>query len=178
MEITLTQTTAADRHVVTNMFTAYFYDMAQYDPHLIINEHGLPLWMPAGATGIRTHDECVRFNWWIRDSCEPYIVRVDGGPAGFVIICAEREHLSEDVDFELMDFYITPKYRRQGVGRQAARAAFNLHQGAWAVYQLPANTPARRFWQQVVATYTGGRYENLDNGTQQRFRNDAGALAS
>lgn len=171
MDITLTRAGDNDRHVVTNMFTAYFYDMSQYDPNLIINQHGLPMWAPSGLPGPRSHEEAVTFNWWIRDRCELYIIRADGWPAGFVIVCADKGVLPEGVDFELMDFYIAPKYRRQGVGRQAARAAFDLHHGTWLVYQLEANLPARRFWQTVIAHYTGGAYENLDGGTQQRFRN-------
>lgn len=43
MTITLTRTSETDRHVVTNMFTAYFYDMDQHDDNLIINAHGLPM---------------------------------------------------------------------------------------------------------------------------------------
>lgn len=170
MQITLTRTTDADRHVVTNMFTAYFYDMSQYDPQLIINEHGLPMWEPFGLPSPQTHEECARFNWWIRDRCELYIIRADGRPAGFVIVCTDPAHLPDGVEFELMDFYIAPRYRRQAVGRRAARAALDLHRGAWVVFQLAANTPARRFWQAVIADYTGGQFENLDGGTQQRFR--------
>lgn len=170
MQITLAPTTDADRHVVTNMFTAYFYDMSQYDPQLIINDHGLPMWAPSGLPGPETHEACVRFNWWVRDQCELYIIRADGRPAGFVIVAVGLAHLPAGVEFELMDFYIAPKYRRQGVGRQAARAALDLHRGAWVVYQLEANMPARQFWHAVIADYTSGQFENLDGGTQQRFR--------
>lgn len=171
MTIRLTRTTEADRHIVTNMFPAYFYEMSQYDDNLIINDHGLPMWAPFGLPGPRTYDECVRFNWWIRDTCELYVIRVDDRPAGFVIICADRSHLPEGVDLELMDFYIAPKYRRKAIGAQAAAAALNLHQGVWVVYQLERNLPARQFWQRVISAYTGGQYENLDGGTQQRFNN-------
>lgn len=170
MQITLTRTTPVDHHVVTNMFVAYFYDMSQYDPQLIINDHGLPMWAPFGLPGPQTHEECVRFNWWIRDQCELYIIRADGRPAGFVIICADGAHVPPGVEFELMDFYIVPKYRRQGVGWSAARAALDLHRGAWVIYQLEANMPARRFWQAAIADYTHDQFENLDGGTQQRFR--------
>lgn len=171
MDVTVTPTTVVDRHVVTNMFTAYFYDMSQYDPELIINDPELPRWSPANGSGLQTRDQRVLFNWWLRDSCELYIIRADNTPIGFVIICANAARLPDGVEFEMMDFYIAPNYRRQGVGRRAARAALDLHHGTWVVYQLDANTPARCFWQQVLSDYTGGRFENLDGGTQQRFRN-------
>jgi predicted acetyltransferase len=171
LHVTLSLTSHADSHVVTNMFTAYFYELAQFDENLIINDHGLPMWAPFGGEGPRTHQECVGFNWWIRDRCELWLVRADGRPAGFTIILRADTNLPEGVDIELMDFYITPKYRRQGVGVQAARAAFDLYHGRWVVYQLERNLAARAFWQQVIGDYTGGAYQNLSEGTEQRFTN-------
>jgi len=172
MEVTLTLSTPEDRHVVTNMFVAFFYDLSQYDENLIINAHGLPTWAPAGLPGPRTHQECVEMNWWIRDDCLLYIIKADGNPAGFVTICTEKKHLPIDVDFELVDFYIAPKYRRQGIGWKAARLAFETrHGGIWQVFQLARNAPALAFWHGFIADYTGGNYESLDEGTQQRFLN-------
>ncbi len=156
---------------VQNFFLDYFYTMSQYDPQIIINSYGLPMWSPFGLPGPTTSQECIRFNWWIRDICLQYVIMADGQPAGFVIICADQAHLAPGVDYELMDFYITPKYRRQKIGRLAARAAFDLFQGRWQVFQLEQNPPARTFWQSVVGEYTNGNYENLDGGTQQRFQN-------
>jgi predicted acetyltransferase len=171
MPITLARTSAETRHIAANLFTAYFYDLSQYDDQIVINAHGLPVWEPFGLPGPRTLDECAPYNWWVRDQCEIYLVLADGSPAGFVIIAAGLAHIPEGIDFELQDFYIAPRYRRRGIGRIAARLAFELHHGAWVVYQLERNHPARVFWQGVVNEYTGGQYENLDGGTQQRFRN-------
>lgn len=170
-EIRLTRALDDDMQIVRNMFLGYFYDMSQYDDNLIINDYGLPMWAPFGLPGPRSADECVRFNWWIRDRCEHYVIRGDGGPAGFVIICADPAHLPEGVEYELMDFYVAPRYRRRGVGRAAARLAFELHHGSWVVYQLARNAPALRFWHELIADYTGGSFTMLDEGTQQRFRN-------
>ncbi|MBX0328281.1 GNAT family N-acetyltransferase [Oscillochloris sp. ZM17-4] len=170
-EIRLTRALGADAQIVRNMFVGYFYDMSQYDDNLIINDYGLPMWAPFGLPGPRTAEECVSFNWWIRDRCELYVIRAGGSPAGFVIICADAAHLPDGVEYELMDFYVAPRYRRQGVGRRAARLALDLHRGAWVVYQLARNAPALRFWHALVADYTGGDFTMLDEGTQQRFNN-------
>jgi predicted acetyltransferase len=176
MEVNLTRARGDERQIVDNMFTAYFYDLSQYDDYLLINAHGLPVWALDGQEpedGPRTHEECRRFNWWVRDTCELYVIRADSRPAGFVIICpAPAEHMPVGIDYELMDFYIAPKYRRRGVGARAARLAFDLHRGAWVVYQLERNLAARTFWQRAVGEYTGGRFENHQAGTEQRFRND------
>jgi predicted acetyltransferase len=169
--VALERTTEQTEHIVKNMFVAYFNDTAPYNDECVINAHGLPVADRPGSANPRTYDECVRFNWWIRDRCELYIVRADGTPAGFVIILTDLLHLPPGVDMELMDFYIMPKYRGRDVGRMAARAAFDLHHGCWQVGELARNAPAIRFWHSVINEYTRGQYENLENGTQQRFRN-------
>ena len=156
--------------VVRNMFTAFFYDLSAYDDNLVINPFGLPTWAPSGLPGPRDHAECARLNWWVRDRCEAYVIRVDGKPAGFVHVLRDRRHLAQEVDQELLDFYIAPKYRRKGVGRQAARLTFDLYPGTWQVFELARNEPALKFWHGVIEDYTGGNYQDMDGGTQQRFR--------
>jgi len=150
---------------------AYLYDTAPYGDECVINEHGLPLCGTFDLPNPRTHDECVGYNWWIRDQCERYIVHADAIPAGFAIILADATYLPPAVDYEVMDFFITPKYRAQGVGRLASRTAFDLHRGWWLVGELARNAPAIRFWHSVIGEYTHGEYQDGENGTQQRFRN-------
>ena len=170
-DVTLAEVTDDTRHVLRNLFTVYFSELSQWDPLVALNEHGLPVWIAFGLPQPRTHDECVTYNWWIRDSCRQYLILADGHPAGFVIINPGPQFLPEGVDYDLLDFFVAHKYRRQGIGRQAARAAFDLSHGQWEVVQLEGNAPAIAFWNGVVAEYTGGRYESLDGGTRQRFGN-------
>ena len=177
-EITLIRAqTAEEQHIVRNLFVAYFYDLSQFDDNLIINEYGLPMWLPFGLPGPKTAEECATYNWWIRDKCLLYVIRVDGQPAGFAIVLADRNHLTPEVEYELMDFYIAPRYRRQGVGGQAAQQVFDAHRGNWQLFELDRNEPARRFWQNTLTDYTGGNFTNLDEGTQQRFCNRTSILS-
>ncbi len=171
MDVTI-ETAAPDTlQIVKNMFVAYFYDMSQYDDGLIINPYGLPHWAAFGPGGPKTAEECAAMNWWIRDRCEAIIIRADGVSAGFTFICADKAHLPPEIDFELLDFYIAPKYRRQSVGRQAARLILNRQRGRWQLFELARNLPALTFWRGFLADYTNGAYENLNDGTQQRFDN-------
>lgn len=173
MQVTLelANQSAQMMQTIKHFFLGYFYDMAQYDDNIIMNEAGLPTWKPDGLPGPQTTNEFVVANWWIRDDCQHYLVRADGIPAGFVMICAEKKHLPTDIDYEMLAFYITPKYRRQGVGHRAALQALDLYHGRWVVYELERNLPARTFWQAILGEYTHGNFEDLDNGTEQRFRN-------
>lgn len=171
LAVALERTTEQTEHIVKNMFVAYLGDTAPYSDDCVINEHGLPVWGTFDLPTPRTHDECVRRNWWVRDRCEVYIVRSNGTPAGFMILLTDPTHLPPGVNVELMDFYIAPKYRGQGLGRTAACAGFDLHHGCWQVEELARNVPAIRFWHSVIHEYTNGQYEDLHNGTRQRFRN-------
>ncbi len=170
-EVTLAEVTDGTRHVLRNLFTVYFSELSQWDDLVALNEHGLPVWTAFGLPQPRTHDECVTYNWWIRDGCRQYLILDAGRAAGFVIINAGPDQLPDGVQFDLLDFFVAHKHRRRGIGRLAARAAFDLFHGEWEVAQLEGNVPAIAFWNGVVAEYTGGRYESLDGGARQRFGN-------
>ncbi|MEX1021349.1 MAG: GNAT family N-acetyltransferase [Litorilinea sp.] len=183
MNITLSQGTPQDRQIVENLMVAFFMDLARYDDQMLINAYGLPMFVPPEETSIesdtaapvdaaRTWEQCRRANWWVRDRCTLYVIRVAGVPAGYAAVLADPVYLPDaGVDFELVDFYIVPKYRGQGVGRAAARLVFDNHRGRWVVYELEKNQPARAFWQQILHEYTHGQFENRQGGVEQRFRN-------
>ncbi|MEP6754130.1 MAG: GNAT family N-acetyltransferase [Chthonomonadales bacterium] len=176
MNVHVLEANEQEKLAVKNLFTAYFLDLSGHDDNIHINEYGLPVFYvdgkPPGAEMVTTTEECVTFNWWIRDDCITYIIRVEDLVAGFAFVCQDRRQISSGVDNELVDFYVAPPFRNQGVGTAAARQIFRMHDGTWQVFQLPRNTGAIRFWHRIINNMTGGRFELLDNGTQQRFRLD------
>ncbi len=173
--VTLSLADASSLTVVHHFFLNFFVDLSQYDPKMDINRYGLPVWGGfAGAEEVKTPEECVRFNWWIRDKGDLLLIEVEGKPAGYAIVFGREAPLPDGVDWELLDFYIAPKYRRRGVGRGAAKQIFDRYRGKWVLYELALNTPALRFWHSFLKDYTGGRFENLEDGTQQRFDNSQG----
>ena len=145
--------------------------MSEYDDGIVVNAYGLPVWAGFEGTQPRSHEESVAYNWWIRDSCIPFLIRADGTPAGFVFVNRGPYFLPEGVDYDIQDFFVAAIFRRMGVGRTAARAVFETFRGRWEVVQLARNAPAIAFWNHVIGEYTGGNYERLDDGVRQRFRN-------
>lgn len=59
--------------------------------------------------------------------------------------------MHEDGRHSIAEFMVIPKYRRMGVGRQAAEACFALHDGLWEVKPAYGSESARAFWNQVIA---------------------------
>ena len=64
---------------------------------------------------------------------------------GFVMVRAHDQRHS------IAEFMVLPKYRRQGVGTQAAKACFALHDGTWEVKPAYGSTQAKSFWQHVIS---------------------------
>ena len=74
--------------------------------------------------------------------------------------------------FSMAEFFIMQKYRREGIGKEAARQLFTLHKGDWQVHQRENNIPAQEFWRKVINKYTDGQFsERLESGRRvQNFR--------
>ncbi|MBQ7886339.1 MAG: GNAT family N-acetyltransferase [Clostridia bacterium] len=79
---------------------------------------------------------------------EAYFIRecVTKRLLGFAMV---REH--EDGRHSITEFLVIPKYRRQGVGLQAAKACFALHGGVWEVKPVYGSESAKLFWQKAIA---------------------------
>ena len=56
------------------------------------------------------------------------------------------------------EFFVLRKFRRRGVGKQAAHRLFARHPGRWEVRELPSNMPAQGFWRRIIADYTQGDF--------------------
>ncbi|MEK3917708.1 GNAT family N-acetyltransferase [Paenibacillus sp. FSL H7-0331] len=110
-------------------------------------------------------------NWYEDPSYDLFFIRVEGLLAGFVIV----KHIIEEDVYYLNHFFILRKFRKQNIGKQAARMAFELYAGNWRVSQFDWNTPAQIFWRKIVRHYTSDNYVETrrkdDKGPAQEFTN-------
>ena len=103
-----------------------------------------------------------------------HLIRVDGELAGFALIDADA-HSGEPADFNMAEFFIVRKHRREGVGRAAALALIRERPGAWEIAVVRKNLAAQPFWRSVAAAAAAGEVEELDrsdaswNGLILRF---------
>lgn len=160
------QHSPADRTWIRDQYAEYLEDLSR----LSMNTGVFPA---AGEFGEREPELMAR--WFADDSCHPLIVLKDERPIGFALVSRPPRNQRETVDFRMAEFFVTPKARRLGVGRDAAVLIFNRFAGAWEVTEFLYNKPAVTFWRSVVAEYTGGRFKEATSHGEVRqvFRSGA-----
>ena len=82
-------------------------------------------------------------NYWADAERHPFLFKVDGHFAGFAFVRAGKPH-------DMAEFFVMRKYRRAGVGMEAARAVFAKFPGEWQVRELTANAGATAFWRTAI----------------------------
>jgi predicted acetyltransferase len=153
MKIDIIPANLDDKTILQNLMELYLHDFSEFDS-ATVNPHG-----------------CFSYQYldhfWTEENRHPFLVRVDGHLAGFVLV-------QKTADFtRISEFFIMRKYRRQGVGREVAYRIFDRFPGKWAVEVIAENTPAQPFWRKVVEAYTAGqsREEKTEWGFRHLFDN-------
>jgi len=118
-----------DKDVLRRLLEFYVYDYSEYmgwdvDAH--------------GVFGYR-----YLYHYWTEPDRHPFFIRVDGRLAGFALVRSGPPH-------DMAEFFVMRRYRRVGVGREAARAVFERFPGPWEVRQLEANASGSAFWRSSI----------------------------
>jgi predicted acetyltransferase len=90
--------------------------------------------------------------YWTESGRYPFLVRVEGKLAGFVLVRRLEAEGTEPL-WQMAEFFILRKYRRQGIGQEVAYRVFDCFEGRWEVTQEKGNLPAQKFWQRVIEEY-------------------------
>ena len=154
---------------IKKAFVAYLHDLAPYDARC----RHLAKWVQTQADPLK--------DWFIHQDMHIYIFGHDGAWVGFAFVSqAPYRGVTPGVDYRVGEFYVSPEYRRQGFGRQAAEALFDRFPGLWEVTELPGNERALRFWREVISSYARGQFEEhlADGRPRQVFRSGKGQEAN
>jgi predicted acetyltransferase len=115
--------------------------------------------------------------YWVDPWRHPFLVRVEGKLAGFALVHQKSRITGDMTTWDVAEFFVMRKYRRQGVGAAIATQLFDSFRGAWEVRQLLANQAATSFWRRVIGDYTRGQFTEITldderwRGPVQSFRN-------
>jgi predicted acetyltransferase len=141
---------------LANLFQLYVHDFAEFWPErrVDLGEDGrFPLYPPLPR-------------YWTEPDRQSFLIRVDGQIAGFVLLDREG-HSGQPVDWNMGEFFVARHYRREGVGRAAALAAFRGRPGRWELAVARRNLPAQAFWRQVAAEAAAGEVDERDQDDER-----------
>jgi predicted acetyltransferase len=161
MALEISEARIEDKTLIRHLMELYRYDFSEYDESDVdIN----------GYFGYRWLD-----HYWTDEDRQPFIIRVHGKPAGFVLV--NQHTYLPGSDWAIAEFFVMRKYRGKGIGKKAAFDVFDRFPGKWEVYELESNQPSQQFWRKVISDYTHGHYSetNVDDerkrGPIQSFEN-------
>lgn len=140
MNLELTTPTKPERSLIRRMLELYLHDFSEFDGS-DLDEHGV--------YGYGDLDY-----FWFEETHAAFILRVDGNLAGFVLV--DNEVVVDGNERSITEFFILRKYRRQGLGRQAANEVFDRLPARWEVRVIAENHPAQAFWRKVLTAYAPG----------------------
>ncbi|WP_216830802.1 GNAT family N-acetyltransferase [Alkalihalobacterium elongatum] len=101
--------------------------------------------------------------YWTEKGRFPYFIKVNSKLAGFVMVC-DYCYISKDPDTLFMsEFFVMKKYRKQDIGKFAAKEVFKLHKGKWEMTVHPKNPVAIKFWTNVIEESVGKNYKYHEN---------------
>ena len=104
--------------------------------------------------------------YWKEENRYPYILKVNGKLAGFVLVRINEKGINE-----ISEFFVFNKYRRLGAGKFMANEMFNKHKGKWEIRTLLKNVRAQEFWRKIVKEVSNNNYNEslIRNNSRYAF---------
>jgi predicted acetyltransferase len=99
--------------------------------------------------------------YWMDLRRHAFLIRVDAALAGFALVQERSRLTGAEAVNDMAEFFVVRKYRRRGVGEQAAEWLFDRFRGPWEVRQRAENHAATAFWRRAIARYTDGRFDEV-----------------
>jgi predicted acetyltransferase len=137
---TLIPATPDQEPVLANLLELYAHDFSEF-LEIDLNEDGrfgyphLPL-------------------YWSHPDRHPFLIRMDGKLAGFVLIRKGSEISGDPSVWDMAEFFVIRRCRRHGIGTEAAHQVWRRFPGPWEVRVMESNVPAQRFWAEAIFTFT------------------------
>jgi predicted acetyltransferase len=154
-----------DKSILSHLIELYLYDFSEFMGWDVGNDGRF------GDDGLK--------GCWTEPWRHPFLVKVDGSIAGFVIADGRSQLSGDEHTMDMGEFFILRKYRRKGIGYRVASDIFDLFPSKWEVRQLALNVDAQTFWRKVINRYTNNQFYEISwnnehyCGVAQLFNNKA-----
>ncbi|BBF43539.1 acetyltransferase, GNAT family [Lachnospiraceae bacterium KM106-2] len=142
--------------IIKNMYPLYLHDLAGIHGTLP-NQYGI-----FEEEEVKTLEEEYDMQQpWFEHPKElyPYLIKVDGIPAGFCLVGSGR-YVPKEVDFYVYETFLMSPFRGKGIMGQVVCNIFERHHGKWMLYthSTENNGRAQSFWKKTLTTYCNGNY--------------------
>jgi predicted acetyltransferase len=127
--------------ILANLLELYVHDFSEF------------LDVPLGADG-RFGYTPLRL-YWIEPDRYPFLVKVDGNLAGLALVKRGTGVSGDRTVWDMAEFFVVRGQRRHGIGTRIVHEVWRRFPGLWEVRVMESNSPARRFWERAVASFTG-----------------------
>lgn len=140
MEISLVK--KEQKEILARLLELYQYDFSEFDA-MDVDERGM--------YGYPYLDY-----YWTEENRYAYFIKINNKLAGFAMVCGHC-YVSDDTDTLFMaEFFVMKKYRKQGVGKEAACEVLKMHPGKWELTVHPNNPGALVFWKKTAEAVARG----------------------
>lgn len=134
---------ASERVVLDNLMHLYLHEMSRYDS------------IEIGDDGRFAYQQLD--SYFEDDDRFPYLIRVKGKLAGFVLV-RRYERAGIGLVHSVAEMFLLESYRRLGIGEEIVRHVLDSFPGRWEVAVLEENRIAQMFWRNVIYRYTGNNF--------------------
>lgn len=136
----LTIVPSVKREEMRKLLFEYLNELSQFDPDIKFDKNGTPIykWF-----------DCY---WEDKDRFPIYLV-IDGEIAGIAMI---RE--LEDMQYDFAEFYVVPKFRKDGNAIWFATEITNLFDGEFVFSTRHTNPRAIKFWGKFANCFVGSEF--------------------
>jgi predicted acetyltransferase len=148
--IKLLPATAEQEPVLSNLLQLYAHDFSEF--------HDIEL----EQDGRFEYRELPLY--WREPGRKPFLVEVDGKPAGFVLVKRGSEVSGDETVWDMVEFFVVRGYRRRGIGTAIAHEVWRRLPGCWEVRVMVSNQVAYDFWGHAIREFTG------EVGPSKRFK--------
>ena len=145
MDVEVVPASIDQQPTLANLLELYLHDFTEFDDNDVGDD---------GRFGYAGLPE-----YWRDERRHPFLIRADGHWAGFALVRRQSHFTGDENVADMTEFFVMRKYRRHGVGGEAARQVFALFPGRWEVRVMAANTPAQPFWRRTIDAHTAGSFE-------------------
>ena len=132
MSITSDLATADETDLLRDLWQLYMQDLALFR-NLIVENNG------------RYRDDRLR-TYLAYEEHWPFVIRCNGEVAGFALV-----RKSKPDTHVVGEFFITPEFRRNGVGAAATDLILQKFKGSWEIPFQRENPAAVSFWRETIS---------------------------